>query len=90
MYGHPPTVYEHDHCQRSTTRNTAHFFDADSICCGGQRFWGRNRRVSEVKEWLDSDKGGPEVDREVQSAQRRFISGSLRLRVGVSKEQHLN
>ncbi|KAG9555658.1 thioredoxin-like protein, partial [Aureobasidium melanogenum] len=29
----------------------------------------------EVKEWLESDKGGPEVDREVAAAQRRFISG---------------
>ncbi|KAI5199966.1 thioredoxin-like protein [Aureobasidium subglaciale] len=29
----------------------------------------------EVKEWLASDKGGPEVDREVAAAQRRFISG---------------
>ncbi|KAI5248874.1 thioredoxin-like protein [Aureobasidium subglaciale] len=29
----------------------------------------------EVKEWLSSDKGGPEVDREVAAAQRRFISG---------------
>jgi predicted DsbA family dithiol-disulfide isomerase len=30
---------------------------------------------TEVKEWLNSDKGGPEVDREVAAAQRRFISG---------------
>lgn len=29
----------------------------------------------EVKEWLDSDKGGPEVDREVREAQRKDISG---------------
>ncbi|KAG9523029.1 thioredoxin-like protein, partial [Aureobasidium melanogenum] len=31
----------------------------------------------EVKEWLESDKGGPEVDREVAAAQRRFISGKF-------------
>lgn len=31
----------------------------------------------EVKEWLASDKGGPEVDREVAAAQRRFISGKF-------------
>ncbi|GAB7350978.1 hypothetical protein MBLNU459_g1475t1 [Dothideomycetes sp. NU459] len=30
---------------------------------------------TEAKQWLDSDKGGPEVDREVSSAQRKFISG---------------
>lgn len=30
---------------------------------------------AEVKEWLASDKGGPEVDQEVGSAKRRFISG---------------
>lgn len=30
---------------------------------------------AEVKEWLDSDKGGSGVDREVNSAQRRFVSG---------------
>jgi predicted DsbA family dithiol-disulfide isomerase len=29
----------------------------------------------ETKEWLASDKGGPEVDKEVASAKRRFISG---------------
>jgi predicted DsbA family dithiol-disulfide isomerase len=32
---------------------------------------------TEVKEWLESDKGGPEVDREVAAAQRRFISGKF-------------
>lgn len=30
---------------------------------------------AEVDEWLGSDKGGPEVDKEVSSAKRRFISG---------------
>ena len=30
---------------------------------------------AEVKDWLASDKGGPEVDKEVASAQRNFISG---------------
>lgn len=29
----------------------------------------------EVREWLVSDRGGPEVDKEVNAAQRRFISG---------------
>lgn len=29
----------------------------------------------EVKAWLDSDKGGPEVDKEVREAQRKDISG---------------
>ena len=29
----------------------------------------------EVKEWMESDKGGPEVDKEVAQAQRQFISG---------------
>lgn len=29
----------------------------------------------EVVEWLKSDRGGPEVDREVESAQRNQISG---------------
>ncbi|KAF2088615.1 thioredoxin-like protein [Saccharata proteae CBS 121410] len=31
--------------------------------------------AEEVKEWLASDKGGKEVDEEVERAQRRFISG---------------
>jgi len=30
---------------------------------------------SEVREWLDSDKGGPEVDKEVMQANRKFIGG---------------
>ncbi len=30
---------------------------------------------AEVRDWLESDKGGPEVDREVAEAQRKFISG---------------
>ena len=30
---------------------------------------------AEVKDWLASDKGGKEVDVEVASAQRNFISG---------------
>lgn len=30
---------------------------------------------AETNEWLASDKGGPEVDKEVESAKRRFISG---------------
>lgn len=30
---------------------------------------------AETKEWLESDKGGPEVDKEVSAAQRNFISG---------------
>ena len=29
----------------------------------------------ETREWLESDKGGPEVDKEVEAAKRRFISG---------------
>ncbi|CZT25757.1 related to dithiol-disulfide isomerase involved in polyketide biosynthesis [Ramularia collo-cygni] len=29
----------------------------------------------EVKEWLDSDKGGEEVDKEVKEAKQRYISG---------------
>jgi predicted DsbA family dithiol-disulfide isomerase len=29
----------------------------------------------EVRAWLESDKGGPEVDREVQQAKSKFISG---------------
>ncbi|EMC95755.1 hypothetical protein BAUCODRAFT_501609 [Baudoinia panamericana UAMH 10762] len=29
----------------------------------------------EARDWLESDKGGPEVDREVKQAQQRFISG---------------
>lgn len=29
----------------------------------------------DVKEWLDSDKGGEEVDKEVAQAKQRFISG---------------
>jgi predicted DsbA family dithiol-disulfide isomerase len=29
----------------------------------------------EVKEWLESGKGGAEVDKEVQDAKRKFISG---------------
>lgn len=29
----------------------------------------------EVSEWLASDRGGPEVDREVEAAQRNQISG---------------
>lgn len=29
----------------------------------------------EVKEWLDSDKGGEEVDKEVKQAKSRYISG---------------
>lgn len=29
----------------------------------------------DVKEWLNSDKGGPQVDREVKEAQRRGVSG---------------
>jgi predicted DsbA family dithiol-disulfide isomerase len=31
--------------------------------------------ATEVKEWLASDNGGPEVDREVQQAKSKFISG---------------
>ncbi|KAL1306691.1 hypothetical protein AAFC00_005361 [Neodothiora populina] len=31
--------------------------------------------AEEVEEWLGSDKGGPEVDREVAQAKRKFISG---------------
>jgi len=31
--------------------------------------------AKEVKEWLESDKGGPQVDSEVRDAQRNFISG---------------
>ena len=31
--------------------------------------------VAEVKEWLDSGKGGPEVDKEVQEAYEQSISG---------------
>jgi predicted DsbA family dithiol-disulfide isomerase len=31
--------------------------------------------ASEVRAWLESDKGGPEVDREVQQAKSKFISG---------------
>lgn len=31
--------------------------------------------ANEVKEWLGSDKGGPEVDREVLDAQKQFIHG---------------
>ena len=30
---------------------------------------------SEAKEWLESDKGGPEVDKEVQDAYAQSISG---------------
>lgn len=30
---------------------------------------------SEVREWLDSDKGGPEVDKEVGQAQQKFVTG---------------
>lgn len=30
---------------------------------------------SEVKAWLKSDQGGPEVDREVDEAKRAYISG---------------
>ena len=30
---------------------------------------------SEARAWLDSDKGGPEVDKEVIEAQEKFISG---------------
>jgi len=30
---------------------------------------------AEVREWLDSDKGGPQVDREVTEAQMRGVSG---------------
>ena len=30
---------------------------------------------AEVREWMESGKGGKEVDREVQQAQERFISG---------------
>lgn len=30
---------------------------------------------AEAREWMDSDKGGPEVDREVMQAQQKFISG---------------
>ncbi|KMU79878.1 FRNE protein [Coccidioides immitis RMSCC 3703] len=30
---------------------------------------------AEVKAWLESDQGGPEVDKEVQDAQRSFVSG---------------
>ncbi|WEW60455.1 hypothetical protein PRK78_005941 [Emydomyces testavorans] len=30
---------------------------------------------AEVKEWLDGDQGGPEVDKEVEHAQRSSISG---------------
>lgn len=30
---------------------------------------------AETKEWLESDKGGPQVDKEVSAAQRNFISG---------------
>ncbi|EGP86948.1 unnamed protein product [Zymoseptoria tritici ST99CH_1A5] len=29
----------------------------------------------EVREWMESGKGGPEVDKEVQDARRKFISG---------------
>jgi predicted DsbA family dithiol-disulfide isomerase len=29
----------------------------------------------EVKEWLNSDKGGPEVDKEVQQARRQHVTG---------------
>lgn len=29
----------------------------------------------EVREWMESGKGGPEVDKEVAQAQRKFISG---------------
>ena len=31
--------------------------------------------ATEVKEWLDSGKGGPEVDKEVQEAYEQSISG---------------
>ncbi|TKA78887.1 hypothetical protein B0A49_01652 [Cryomyces minteri] len=31
--------------------------------------------AAEVRDWLASDKGGPEVDREVASAKSQFISG---------------
>jgi len=31
--------------------------------------------AAEVKEWLDSGKGGPEVDKEVQEAYEQSISG---------------
>lgn len=30
---------------------------------------------AEVREWMSSDKGGPEVDKEVGHAQDKFISG---------------
>jgi predicted DsbA family dithiol-disulfide isomerase len=30
---------------------------------------------AEVREWLESDKGGAEVDREVGEAKRRFVTG---------------
>ena len=30
---------------------------------------------NEVREWIHSDKGGPEVDKEVAKAQEKFISG---------------
>lgn len=36
---------------------------------------GGGLQEDEVRDWLQSDKGGPEVDREVAQAQRRFISG---------------
>ncbi len=30
---------------------------------------------AEAREWMESGKGGPEVDREVGEAQKKFISG---------------
>jgi predicted DsbA family dithiol-disulfide isomerase len=47
---------------------TSHKVLADAATRGGLE-------AAEVKAWLDSDKGGPEVDREVQDAYMEGISG---------------